>query len=207
MWGIPGEIFPTGFDQFAAEKFFGHSGRFLIFTVEFKKTTGIPKIPERLSKFRGKGLLLKRDRQFFQEIFEFRISVPAGGKISGGKTVVPVVPGKNEYIAPALLFGKLQRVPDSAEKAEYHGIIFFSGKNIVNTAASGNHVANLVFPAVICQNSGSIGMLFYSGDLPYIGGQCQGKIAQAGTCITDVHVSTEPGPHLIGQLSVIVAVF
>ena len=149
VWGIPGEIFPTGFHQFASEKFFGHHGSFLILTVEFKKTTGILKIPERLSEFRGKGLLLKGDCQFFQQIFEFRISVPACGEISGGKAVIPVVSGKNEYIAPALLFGKFQRVPDSTEKAEYHGIIFFSGKNIVNTAASGNHIGDLVSLAVI----------------------------------------------------------
>ena len=112
MWGIPGEIFPTGFDQFASEKFFGHHGSILILAVEFKKQAGIRKIPERLPKFQGKGLLLKRDLQFFQQLFEFRISVPAGGEISGGKTVVSVVPGKNEYIAPALLFGKLQSVLD-----------------------------------------------------------------------------------------------
>ena len=94
-----------------------------------------------------------------------------------------------------------------AEKAEYHGIIFFSGKNIVDTAAPGNHVADLVFPAVICQNSSGIGMLFHSGDLPNIGGQCQGKIAQTGACITDVHIFPQPGQHLFGQLLVIVTVF
>ena len=148
MWGIPGEIFPTGFNQFAFEKFVGQHGSFLILTVEFKKPPGIPKIPERLSKFRGKGLLLKWDCQFFQQIFEFRISVPAGGEISGGKTVIPVVPGKNEYIAQALLFGKFQSVADSAEKAEYHGVILFSGKNFIDTAASGNHIGDPVSLAV-----------------------------------------------------------
>ena len=118
-------------------------------TVAWLITDVLPVDVSVASPLAGQDLLLKRDRQFFQQIFEFRISVPAGGEIPCRKTVVPVVPGKNKHIAPALLFGKLQRVPDSAEKAEYHGIIFFIRKNVVNTATPGNHIGDLVSLAII----------------------------------------------------------
>ena len=95
---IEGEILPPGLGQLAADKGWCQDSLVLILAVEPEEAMGLLQIPEGLTKFQRKGLLVGRDAQLVERICKLRESFISGGVRTGREAVRRIVPGEDEYL-------------------------------------------------------------------------------------------------------------